>query len=257
VCTVGLFTEPQVKRRGFRIRKKSSSQSESGSPPSPKLFNSLEQLSLSVESSDLPGTSQHHGSEGSHTGFHPHHHHHHHHGGTTGMMLPCNKPSSTSASGNSGTIPIPSQHSATPPKSPRRFSVLSPSPRRPSSSVPSSPKLGFSSISIPLWSPCKSLLGTSSSAVSQQPATSSSGGGSSSSSNPAGVESSSPSSKGTLVSRAGHGLGRLFGTSNSNTPVGSPSTKHRNIPSVVSMDSSSTVSTSGNISHNRQVGGVH
>jgi len=119
-----LYLEPQShKRRGFKIRKKSSSHSESGSPPSPKLFSSLEQLSLSVESSDVPSRG---------TAFvHPH---------------------SGSHAADAGTRLFPVT-----PKSNRRFSVLGPLSHRPSASVPNSPKLGFSNISIPLWSPCRSL----------------------------------------------------------------------------------------------------
>lgn len=230
-----------MKRRGFRIRKKSSSQSESGgSPPSPKLFNSLEHLSLSVESSDLPGSSSsqrqgndiptHGRGEGS---------------GCGAQILPC--PGTPKISTGPGPVTQSSHHG--PPKSPRRFSVLSPSTRRPSSSVPSSPKLGLSNISIPLWSPCKNLFhqGASSSnnsSNSQSVAQASSSG-----------SSSGPGGGSTFVSRAGQGLGKLFGSSNSNSPTTSPSPRHRNVP-VQSTDSSPLASPANISQQKRQIGGV-
>ncbi|OXA42819.1 RAS guanyl-releasing protein 1 [Folsomia candida] len=158
--------EPHSKRRGFRIRKKSSSQSESGSPPSPKLFNSLEQLSLSVESTDLP---------------HSHH------------------SSDHSLKAMTSTVSTPR----------RLSSVLNPSSsRRPSTSVPSSPKLGFS---LPLWAPCKSLF---------HPPTSP--GGATSLPQPSNITTTNsqpphhhPAAASSFVYRAGQGLGKLFGSPSS------------------------------------------
>ncbi|ODN00625.1 RAS guanyl-releasing protein 1 [Orchesella cincta] len=205
--------EPQVKRRGFRIRKKSSSQSESGSPPSPKFFNSLEQLSLSTESTDMPASSSSsaihaYGSSASISG------------NVSSSVVKSSKEQQQQESSSRGTKGLHS-HTHTTPKGTRRFSILSSSSNssRPCSSVPSSPKLGgLSSISIPLLSPCRTFFGhltTSNSSNSTSPVHSV---------HPQ-KNNNTPSSS---CSRTGgsKGLATFFGSSsNSSTPTASPSRK--------------------------------
>lgn len=177
ICLAHETVEPQAKRKGFRIRKKSSSQSESGSPPSPKFFNSLEQLSMSTESTDMPTST-------SSSAIHVY--------GSSGNISIGISSSNSGVVAGGPQIKSP-QHAATAtsaataepehqhqesisrgtkkglhspfhgtPKGTRRFSILSSSTNtgRSCSSVPSSPKLsGLSSISIPLLSPCRTFFG--------------------------------------------------------------------------------------------------
>jgi len=201
-------TEPQVKRRGFRIRKKSSSQSESGSPPSPKFFNSLEQLSLSTESTDMPASS-------SSSAIHGY--------GSSASIVSSGKEQQQQHESSSRGAKGLHTHAHATPKGTRRFSILSSSSNtsRPCSSVPSSPKLGgLSSISIPLLSPCRTFFGhltTSNSSNASSPTHSI---------QPPQKNNNTPSSS---CSRTGgsKGLATFFGSSNSNssTPTASPSRK--------------------------------
>lgn len=261
-----------MKRRGFRIRKKSSSQSESGSPPSPKFFSSLEQLSLSTESSEMPASS-------SSTGIHTY-------GSNTSIsgsvsssggllkspnskeltqhhqpqkLFPLQQPPSAEAEpqNKSPTVLSSSQPQSQSdstcssqgtnkglhthlvhgtPKGTRRFSILNSTTNtsRSCSSVPSSPKLGgLSSISIPLLSPCRTFFG--------HLTTSSSHNASHAFQQPANNQqgqknNNSPSE--TKIKEGsgggGKGLSSIFSSSsNSSTPAASPSRKPKS-PLVLS-----------------------